>query len=65
MSQDAPDQALDDLTEETAHQIIFTCQPGATPDPLPAVKRLLARYLEAALAHLGQIGAEETPEAQQ
>jgi hypothetical protein len=39
MSQDTLDQAIDELAEETALQIIFTMSPGATSDPLAAVVR--------------------------
>lgn len=46
MSQEPLNAALDILTEETARQIIFTCQPGATSDPLKVVKQLLLNYLE-------------------
>jgi hypothetical protein len=40
MSQEELNRALDGLTEETAQQIIFTCQLGATSNPLTAVKQL-------------------------
>jgi hypothetical protein len=41
--------ALEQLTETTAEQIIFTLQPGAIQgDPKPVVMRILRRYLEEA-----------------
>lgn len=45
MSEELINEALNALTEETARHIIFTCQPGATDDPLTAVKQLLFTYL--------------------
>lgn len=32
-------KALDELTKETARQIIFTLAPGASSDPLTTVKQ--------------------------
>jgi hypothetical protein len=59
MNQDSLDQALDELAEETALQIIFTVSPGATGDPLPAVKPLLLRFLENAQEQLHQEALRE------
>jgi hypothetical protein len=54
MSQDRLNQALDELVEETALQIIFTVSPGPAGDPLPTVKRMLWKFLENAQEHLQQ-----------
>lgn len=40
-------QALEELTEETARQIIWIAQPGASDDPLTAVKQMLYAFLDA------------------
>lgn len=47
-------RALDELVEETARQIIFTLAPGATSDPLTAIKQLLYDYLDQAQEQLAQ-----------
>lgn len=47
-------QALDELTEETARQIIWTLSPGATEDPLISVKQVLYTYLDQAQEQLYQ-----------
>ncbi len=54
MTQEPINNALDELTEETARQIIFTCQPGASSDPLTSVKQLLYNYLDNAQEQLAQ-----------
>lgn len=59
MSQEELNRALDELTEEIAHQIIFTLAPGATSDPLTAVKQLLYSYLESAQEQLAQDAIKE------
>ncbi len=46
MNQESLNIALDELAEETAQHIIWTMQPGATSDPLTAVKQLLFSFLE-------------------
>ena len=54
MNQNPDHRALEALTEETARQILSTCQPGTTSDPLHAVKHLLYRYLHQAQQPLAQ-----------
>ena len=56
---------LDELVEETALKLLWTLQPGATDDPLPAVKRLLATFWEEAqeVAH-AEAEAEAAQEEQ-
>jgi hypothetical protein len=64
MTDEPKQRALEELTEETARHIIWALSPGATSDPLTAIKQLLTSYLDHAIWLMGQIGADEETRTQ-